>query len=371
MELYFTGAGMASCVGFDIINTAAAVRAGISRFSPIEGSAFYDEDELEIPLAGAPFDLLTKGFIQYARWLRLAEFAFKDLLAYSGHLNNSTDWARIPIIWVLPNCAEIFEWSEELLVNVSNRLTESLSQSVGLPLTTPENGCLYEGASGTVRALRALAHTFEQNIYDSAIVINVDSLLEPMVLQQLIVDERLKTPDNPVGLMAGEAAAVILVENKPAPHQPEPKSSNLATIYQVSHNVADVDRTDTSWRHLQINILAETIADSVLQVLTVSSSNFFIGDLYLDLNGEEWRSKAWGIAQVKLKASGKIDIESCREIVPATSWGDIGAASHGSALALAGRSFVRNYSKSNASLIISVSDLGRVGVTFVGCTRGT
>lgn len=367
MGLHVIGAGMASSVGLIAVDTAAAVRTGISRFGPIEDFVVFDEDELEWPMTGSPISLLTKGFVQYARWLSMAQFAFKDLLSNSA-VSSSSDWSAIPIIWVLPDCQKVFEWPDEAMDGIVNaHLTGQLGRSLGLSLTSPEKGYFCEGPTGGTRALRALSRSFEMGIYSAAVVISVDSLLEPMVMQKLLVEGRIKTPDFPVGLIPGEGATALLLSAKPeVPHTRHP---TLATIYHTVHSKLDIDREPKNWRQLNSKDIAQALKESITEVLSVFGDQKFQGDIYIDLNGEEWRAMVWGLAQVKLGTSDKIALAQCREILPVGSWGDIGATGHAAALVLAGRSFVRNYSSTGLALIISISDDGNIGVTLAGKIR--
>ena len=362
MTLHITGVGMASCVGLDAMNTAAAIRAGINRFGPLSGAVVYDEDELEAPLTGAPIDLLTSGYVQTARWLRLAEFALNDLIRHS-QLQKTMDWSAIPIIWVLPDCASVFEWPDTDIDNIVQEfLTGMLSKVLDIELTSPGKGYFFEGQSGTARALRGIRRSFEQGHLNAAIIMAVDSLVEPLILQSLIGAGRIKMPSNPAGLTPGEGASALLLQSS----EPEliPRGT-YAEVLSETYIESHYDRESVNWRNDNIVDMANNMASAILNTVAILEEESVPCDLYIDLNGEEWRSKVWGIAQVKLITSGKIHIDKCKEIVPGTSWGDIGAASHSAALILAGRSFMGNYSLSNLALVISISDSGIIGTTLV------
>ncbi|WNO10390.1 hypothetical protein [Teredinibacter sp. KSP-S5-2] len=377
-----TGLGMVSCVGFDVATSAASVRAGISRFGPVDGQFVFDEDELEAPLLGAPIPLITKGFIQQGRLLRLLEHALSDLLDHSGlEVNNSAFWEDVLVVWVLPNISERFNWPEDEVVSwLQQYLSAVLAARFGIKLSTPPNGYFLEGQSGGARSLRAIARTFNAGHYKRALCISVDSLLEPLCIEQLQEDERLKTPENPVGIIPGELAAIALLETPEACQERNGiMMSRILNSVHVTHeqqvseedadnDSSDVDETDedqSNSPHVLAKELGVKLGKAVIEALSVLGEQPYWGDIYLDINGEEWRAIVWGIAQVTLKGSKRVALEHCNEIVPATSWGDVGAASGIAAVALATRSFERGYAKSNLALICSVSDNGNIGVTLV------
>ena len=367
MTLRITGVGMASCVGLDAVNTAAAVRAGISRFGPLSGATVYDEDELETPLTGAAIDLLTSGYVQTARWLRLSEYALNDLIINS-QLQKTMDWSDVPIIWVLPDCAGVFEWPDTDIDNIVQEfLTGTLSKILDIELSSPAKGYFFEGQSGTARALRGIRRSFEKGHLNAAIIMSVDSLAEPLILQNLIGAERIKTPSNSTGLTPGEGASALLVQVNEAQSLP---TGTYAEILSETHMESHYDRESVNWRNDNILDMANNMASAILNTVATLEEESVFCDLYIDLNGEEWRSNVWGIAQVKLIASSKINIDKCKEIVPGTSWGDIGAASHSASLILAGRSFMGNYSLSTVALVISISDSGSIGTTLIRKSGG-
>jgi 3-oxoacyl-[acyl-carrier-protein] synthase-1 len=358
-----SGLGLVSSVGLDLAHSAASVRAGLSRFQPVEGLSVFDGDDFEATVAGAPVTLLTKGYVQQARLLRLAERAVKDLLKSSPELHRriQADPAPLMVVWVLPDMASAFAWPEDQLDELLGKfLLEPLSRRTGLSLTTPEKGWFYEGSSGGPRALRAITRSFAAGHLAHALCISVDSLLEPLCLEGLIIQARLKTPENPTGLIPGEAAVAVLLENSAA------TGAAPLRLYQSLHKSLTLNRELENWRTLSAFEIGRHLGKLVLEALAVLDDQAFYGDIYLDLNGEEWRAVAWSAALLVLKASAKIDLDSCEYRIPATSCGDMGAANSMVAIGLAAESFRRHYSRSDLALICSVSDQGDVGVILIG-----
>jgi 3-oxoacyl-[acyl-carrier-protein] synthase-1 len=358
------GSGLVSSVGLDLPHSAASVRAGLSRFSPIQGIGVYDEHDFVAPVAGSPVSLLTSGYVQQARWLRLAEKAVNDVLNSSPGLKNQLmgdTTSPLLVVWALPDVVSLFQWPEDQVLDLLNAyLLTPLSRRVGVPLTTPDNAWICEGNSSGPRAIRAIARSIASGQLTRALCIGVDSLLEPLCIQHLIGERRLKTAENPHGLMPGEAAAALLFESASSSTAP------LLQLFQARHNTVSLDREPNNWRTLSAYDIGRELGRLIVEALSVLGDSVFYGDIYLDLNGEEWRSVVWSAAVVIIKASGKVDLNLCEYRLPATSWGDIGAASSVAAMALAAESFRRHYARSNLSLVCSVSDQGDVGVVLIG-----
>ncbi len=376
--VFITSIGMASCVGLSADDSCASVRAGLSRFSPVDGVMDYDDDELEAPITGAPQPLLTRGFVQNAAWLRLVQCAFEDLIqsAQLPPASDSAFWQTTPVIWILPEIThERFLWPEDDINQILHQAcTQALAHNLQYPLFVPANGIIAEGQSGAARAMRAMARTIAEQHFPRAIFIGVDSLLDSLCLSGLMEADRIKTQDNPMGFIPGEAAACVLVESRAScqARKAQPQAILLSAAHRRFELPAvNEDETDdpeqtmqaqnTHWRTTHAQALGLLLSQAITEALAPLGERHFAGDIILDLNGEEWRAVAWGTAQVRLSGNKRMDVEACEEIVPATSWGDIGAASGMAGLCLATRSYVRRYAKTGLSLICCLSDNGYVG----------
>ncbi|MBC6906109.1 hypothetical protein DWB84_11625 [Saccharophagus sp. K07] len=356
MEVFNTG--LVTSVGLDLAHSAASVRAGLNRFQALEDTSVFDDD-WEAPITGAPVSLLTKGYTQQARWLRLAEKAIKDLLSPPGSKERLiAESSPLMVIWALPNTS-LFRWPDEQVPELLNQfLLAPLSRRIGIPLVTPSNGWICEGCSGGPRALRAIARSINAEDLPYVLCIGVDSLLEPLCLQDLAEQDRLKTPEQPTGLIPGEAAAAVLLKAS--------TNGSRLKIYGALHKSLTLDREPENWRSLSAYKIGRELGALILEALSALGERIFVGDIYLDLNGEEWRAVTWSAALVILKGSKKIDLDSCEYRIPATSIGDVGAASSLVAIGLTAESVRRRYACANFSLICSVSDQADIGVVLVG-----
>ena len=373
--LAITGIGMATCVGLDAENSAAAVRAGISRFAEIKEFLQYDQEELEAPITGAPLSLISGGYVQQGAWLRMIEFAFKDLLKNIGFdslSDKESFWKDTPIIWVVNGTSlSLFQWPFPALESLLQKhLLKVLAKNLNLPLFSPQNAFLVDGAADSARAFRGVERTISGGHYSRAIIIAVDSLLDRLVLTNLMDGNRVKTTDNPVGLMPGEGASCVLVESSSSFSERNvvPRASVLRSVYM---NYASDDNEssgldeDVNWFTSNAPNIGRNLAKAIKECLSVLGDAVFSGDIYLDLNGEEWRAIVWGVVSMQLQGWPKVDLESCTQIIPASNWGDIGVASGLSSMCLVSRSYSRGYASNTQSLVCSVADNGNVGVVLM------
>ena len=81
------------------------------------------------------------------------------------------------------------------------------------------------------------------------------------------------------------------------------------------------------------------------------------GDLYVNLNGEDWRAAEVGAVLAALPAASR-GAHNVR--APATSVGDIGAAAGALHIACAQRAFARGYATDSKAWILATSDYGDV-----------
>jgi 3-oxoacyl-[acyl-carrier-protein] synthase-1 len=177
------------------------------------------------------------------------------------------------------------------------------------------------------------------------LVVAVDSYVDLDAMDWLGSKRRLKCDDNPVGLSPGEAASAFLVESSRAATN---RGANVeAWVRAVS--IVDTKRPESADVQTRDGSI---LSDAIAVVLPADKP--FRGDLIADLNGEEWRARELGGALARLGAA----LGDVRFVYPAASVGETGASSAAVGLCLAARAFRRKYAKSNASLVVSLSDAG-------------
>ncbi len=378
-SLSILGMGLVSSVGYDALTCTSSVRAGLTRFSPLDDVVTYDPDELEAPVIGAPAHLLTSGFVQNAAWLRMVEQAMKDLIQ-SAKLptQDPAFWQNTPVIWILPEITHWrFGWPEPEVTSIlQQHCVATLSKTLGVPIQTPDHGLITQGVTGFYSALSNLLKTDHSESTTGVILISVDSLLDPLCLKQLSDYGRLLDDENSASLIPGEAASCLYLDFKANGHGGHASvnitSTDTRKIALSTSNTDDAEDNESpnespAVQHLEdrVSELGQALALSIKDTLSALSDTSFIGDIYIDLNGERWKSLAWGFAQTHLRGFSNIKLDHCNVQVPATSWGDIGAASSAASLCLANASFLRGYASGTMALVCSIDESGSVGSALV------
>ncbi len=369
MRLAVTGVGMVTSLGYGATGTCAAIRAGLSRAQELESHGPGGE-----PLIGHPVSDYAEGFLHEGAWIRLGVGAIEDLL-HSTRLPPATDgfWRQTGLTVLTPRIdAERFlgwlEGSREELLRVLATPLRSLS---GVALADQGIDAVGLGHCGLGEALKRLEGELESGRLARAIILGVDSYLDPMSLDWLAGNRRLKHSEHPVGVLPGEAGARILVEPLRAAHARETAIGACVEGVVLSH--LPEQRTDERegaaggrWVVPSAPSLGRTLADCLEQLLSQTEKPF-AGQLIIDLSGESWKAHAWGHAQVLLKRH--IDFERCQVSIPAECLGEVGAASGPLGVGLAVSGFLRGFSPSAQAIICSLSDVGQVSAVLLSAAN--
>lgn len=369
--LQLTGLGLITNVGHDVVTACASQRAGLVRTTPLDDVWAYDPSELEIRVTGTPIKGIADGFVQTGKWVRLALLCLEDLIHYSRlpPAEDTAFWSTTGLLWVLPELAfERFGWPEPETPHLLERYCGQLLRDLGrVPFQMLPDSFIASGPVGATLALQKASRVLSgAGSLRRLIVLASDSWLDHLSLRLLIDEGRLKTPERATGLCPGEAAAGVLVEPT---SQARTRGARLeANILGVASRPAPgpIDSEQPVSSRVQMAPgIARQLSTAVAEVLDAAdTSRPFCGDILLDLNGEDWKARVWGYARPML--SKYLEPSRTREIFPAISFGDIGAASGVAGLCVAARSFSRGYATSDQTLICSISDNGETGAVLVG-----
>lgn len=351
--LAIAAVGAVSSVGRGAVQSCASIRAGISRTRPVTHFSTLDEDTQQpTPLLGHPILAITDGFAPSARWLTTARHALADLIA-GGPALESADarfWSSCGVVFVLPvlDDARFFHapparpdaiWASCLEVLISERgLAEDPRHRALVPL----------GPGGIARAFEIARTWLEQGEIRRVLLVAVDSLLDAWSLDWLARARRLKHASNPVGLVPGESAVALLLE-RPAPERASPP---LAVTRAVVFEESDEPFQNTRRRQ---GVAASAALERALQ----SAGPALEGDVYVNLNGEDWRAAELGAALASCPAPAS-PTARYRLVMPATSLGDVGAAAGAIGIACALHSFARGHASGRRAWILATSDDGDV-----------
>jgi len=293
-------AGASTCLGRNYASSAAAVHAGLSRCcqDPIL------EDDIHRPLVTArapylPVELPRTARIKALAHNALAE-AFTQLSAAwpAAHRRRDirvTSWLSL---------------SEDADPSLDQTLNPHAFQAFG-PIQHTVNRA---GHAATLCALTQLDPPSDR--LELAVLIGADSAIDRAALYTLNQRGHLKTQANPFGCVPGEAAAVtVLATPALAAHCALPELGQLLSASCVLESaLLDSDA-------ICVGAALSTALDRATRELCTESRR--IDNLWCDLNGQPERvdELAFTLARwsPRLRTPGEF-------MTPASSWGDVGAA---------------------------------------------
>ncbi len=329
--------GMVTPLGHGADASAAALRAGLTRFAELP------EIEIEgAPIVGAPIRSLTDGLVGLERFASLAAAALRDLLDRASLDERALASTRLYL--ALPN---------DGLAPVAARIADQC----GVSALAKRSQVFPAGHAGAIAALAQAMKDLARG--GRAIVGGVDSLLDPATVTAYHQRGRLKHGDRPTGLMPGEAAAFFLIEPLPQAKAP----SILATI--------EAPATATE----RVTIDGEGVCDASglteacrRTLGALSDGGKSLGLLVADLNGEAYRSEEY--AYLIARALCDVVETPYRLWHPADSIGDTGAASAAISICAAARALQRGYARTSDVLVLASSEGGLRGTAILRKHQG-
>ncbi|NMO17515.1 hypothetical protein HPC49_27265 [Pyxidicoccus fallax] len=350
MRLAITGVGMVTSLGYGAVGSCAAIEAGLARPREMEDFTVADGEGGAYPVVSHPVSGFAEGFTDVGAWIRLAEGSLSDLL-HATALPPSAErrfWDATGLIALAP-ILDATRFPADL-----EGLSASLREDYALPLVRlmrrpirPDHvQALALGHGGLAAALREAWKLLSNHALERVIITGADSYLDAGSLEWLYRNNRLKVPGRPTGLMPGQAGACVLVESEAA------AKARSALLGGWVRAVAGAASAPTHRPPLQD--LGGHLESVIQEALThAGAGEPFRGGLLLDLNGEDWKARAWGFAQLRLRS--RIDLERCWACIPCESLGETGAASGPLALGVA---VSRLRGTTEQALLCSLPDLG-------------
>ncbi len=355
-----SGMGLQSSIG-GVVTAAAAFRCGMSRAEELPEWPYFDEVEQDDHiLVGHPATGVAPGFQGIARLLKLGTNALKDLGA-SVDLA-SLDLARTGVFLVLPpNCAEVERRPGELL--------QRLCTIARLRADAQSQRTSFEGRVGIANAIRDAQTQLENGRLDHVVVGAIDTFLTAERISTLIESGEIKTEDNPVGLVPGEAAAFILLEQMEGTRRRSGRTvAFIQTPVSAATSAAPPPPNDApknaAARDERADSPGKALGEVLLAALRAHGSPPLEGTLYADLNGTTPR--AFELATALVQVSSALPFDGWRQAFPAVSFGETGAASGLVAACMAVRAFARGYARGNHALVAMSGSTGGKAAFLLG-----
>lgn len=349
-----TGVGMRSSIGQNVIQSAAATRAGICRFSdwpPVAGPRA-QETGAELVAAAVTPDLGDRDWIE--KLDDLATQPLMEALWMAGFDDVGDDEGGGPTRWALHLSTPSLDRPGVDPDNAAS-FAEDVRERTLLGLEIPEVQVVSTGNTGVFASITGAITSLIQGRAQMCVVGGVDSLLHTPHLAALDDDGRLKTEATPVGLTPGEGAAFVVLERAEQARSRQARALARVTPPRLAVERQSPDGKAPGRGKAASQVLRQALADApcppdrIHRVLT-------------DLNGERWRFLEWAIASNPALAGMPPD---WRLWHPADCFGDVGAATGAMHLCLATRAFERHYAVGDAIIIFNASDTGERGALCV------
>jgi 3-oxoacyl-[acyl-carrier-protein] synthase-1 len=368
-RLAITGCGMVSSLGLDVDTSCAAARAGLTRTSELSNFQLWDEELQEPALAvGCILPEVADGFEGLAKIVRLGSLALKDCLQrYPGSL--SFDKAAVLIAladkyhWIHAKQARIREEgeSEESGQDEETSFDESFEvwretlptlvlKECGVTAACAAEEVSCEGEPGIASLLMTASQILNEQSINQCILGGISSNVEISVLDILRRLNFLKGPENPEGIIPGEAAAFVVLETMD--HALNHRRPVLAILETLSVDEENVHRFSNS---PSAGVALSSVINKVVEELPEVSRrlpSFVIGNL----NGDRWRAHEWGNALSRLRIGH--ELENIEVWYPALHFGEIGSATPFVSICMAITAFQRGYAPEERSLVWLSADNG-------------
>jgi 3-oxoacyl-[acyl-carrier-protein] synthase-1 len=303
------GIGMVTPVGGCTAQTAASVRAGISRYqeSPVHNKRFQpmtmalvpdaDLPPLAEPLAAAPG--LTA---RQARMLRLAQPAIEEAL------QALPPGPPPPLFLALP------ETPPGRPPAVTEAFLDDLAAQSGAAIDLDQSRIFPTGRAGGFQAMAEAIELLAQGSLETVLVGGVDSYLDLYLLGTLDMEDRVLAEGVMDGFAPGEGAAFLLLGSE--------QTKQAMGLDKAAFLQPPGIASEPGHRYSDQPYKGEGLAEAVDLALTANGHGP-IQTVFAGLNGENFGAKEWGVAAMRNQPALDPDF---RFEHPADCFGDTGAA---------------------------------------------
>jgi 3-oxoacyl-[acyl-carrier-protein] synthase-1 len=333
--------GARTPVGFTAESSAAAVRAGISRYA--EYPFVNPRGE---PVVVAADRRVAPKFEGRDRLVPMAESVFEEVEAKLGH--EALHGARLRVLLALPEARPGF--SEDDAAWITNAMMARFRAKT----SSARVEIAGRGHAGAIRAVEQAVRECSQSRDTLFLVAGVDSYHHAETFAWLERGRRFAQPGIRGGFTPGEGAGCLALA-----------SAGLRRHLRLPQ-LAIVRGTGTA----QESLLRDSDTGSFGVAMTQAVKGAVAGlalplegvdVLYTDINGERYRSEEWGFVALRTPSVWK----SPGYKAPSDCWGDVGAAFGALGSILAVQAFARGYARGPRALVMAGSDGGLRGALLL------
>ena len=343
-----TSVGMVTPVGHTAKESCMSIRAGISRIGESPEFRVPDVKGHMVPANCAWVTGIADGHRRFLRQYRMAVRAFTETIAQANLGEQELNESGIYLCISEPERIELDS-------RIHDQLIPRICKAIEAPDLSSRTRVFTLGQAGVFYALQVAVADLAAGRIQYAIVGGVDTYLDEATLEWLVDINRLKTDHTINGIIPGEGAAFVVVENREA--AVARGASLLARLDGVaiameSHGIyADAPCKGeglTSTLQLTLGGLPDRGVNTAVVVC--------------DLNGERYRASEWGLTLGRALAAVQRSPEVWH---PAGSIGDAGAAAGPINLAFAAVSVAKGFVQPRQVLVWGSSDDGQRGSVYL------
>lgn len=335
-DIHIVAVGARTPLGFNADSSIAAVRAGISG---VGEHPFIVDQKIE-PVRMALDYALVPELMGPQRLIALAETALEEICNKLKPV--WANYRKIPLYLGLPE--ERPGWTGE-----NKQVVRDGLRSQPMPVEfDPFELYPYGHASGLI-AVDAACEQIRTGRADICIVAGVDSYHDLQTLEWLDDNKQLATSYHRGAFFPGEGSGAVAVASDAALRKFTLES--LAVIRGIGMSTeAKKIKTDSI-------CLGEGLTECIKKaVMPLRLPQEAVEGIIGDINGERYRSEEWGFVLLRLPDAM---VDPTDYDLPASCWGDMGAASGPLFLTLAVTAAQRNWAKGKRYLIWNSSEGGQ------------
>ncbi|KYF55382.1 hypothetical protein BE04_51155 [Sorangium cellulosum] len=334
------GIGAATPLGPTALVTAAAARAGVSGFR---------DHPYRVDPAGDPHRVAMARYVGVAlppaeRLAALVERSLHECLA--GWRDAAP---RLPVVLAVPGGSRA-----GLAPDLDEILASTIERTAGRHAGTSSVSLVPGGHAAGLAALEKALATLRVGDADACLVGAADSWFFHGTLEAMDGANRFQSRKNPWGFIPGEAAAFCLLCTERAAQRANVKvRGRVLSVGLAEEQAALVPGA--------INT-GEGLSRAVRAALAAAPSDARVDEVLCDLNGARDRADELGFLFARL---GPRLGDEARFWAPATSWGDLGAASAIAALTTAVVVAERGFPRGPHVLVTASSEEGLRGAALL------
>jgi 3-oxoacyl-[acyl-carrier-protein] synthase-1 len=229
----------------------------------------------------------------------------------------------------------------------SYRLAQEIVGGLGAATDRARSHLISTGAEGGLAAVAAAADAVVNGRSSAVLVGGVDSYIDIDLLDWMDRHDRLSGPDQPNGLVPGEAAGFVLVCSEDVARERALPILGRILSAGRGHEPRGWWSRDPS--------LGEGLSQAFHAALeSPRAPSGPVRVTYSDMNGESWRAEEWSYAYVR---TGQRHASPLDHRHPAASWGDVGAATGPLLVGLAALDLARHFEPQATALLWAASDI--------------